>query len=319
MKEIKEKHIKIPVKQKSASFAPALKYKVVSDEELKFTKAKAFEFLELKTFEGERSVRENHVQFLFDEWAAGRFLWQNIILASAKVEGTDEHYRINGQHTCWMRVNVAERYEPLDANCRIMVYSVPTMEQLRSLYSAFDRGAPRTVGHISRVLLMGGKSVEGFRPSLINQLMAGFKIFFAPDGWKRQHMAVNEWCGMIENNYSTMFNIVGRYLANHADDAKYVKRAAVTAAMFATFEKNVQASDEFWAPVFHGIGLEKKTDPRWQLRRYLDTHGHNIKGSNIKVSQEEMYCVCVQLWNHWRDETEVSTVKPSTTRQKAKA
>ena len=62
-----EQQIKVPVKQRSASFSPPLKYKIASDEEINLTKARAFQFLELKTFEGERPVRERHVQFLFDD------------------------------------------------------------------------------------------------------------------------------------------------------------------------------------------------------------------------------------------------------------
>ena len=68
--------IKVTVKQRVNTFAPALKYKIISDEEINLTKAKAYEFLELKSFSGERAVREQHVQFLFDEYTSSRFLWQ---------------------------------------------------------------------------------------------------------------------------------------------------------------------------------------------------------------------------------------------------
>lgn len=313
----REKPIKVPVKQKSSSFSPALKYKIISDDEVEFTKAKAFAFLELKTFDGERTVRERHVQFLFDEWAAGRFLFQNVILASARL-GNDE-YRINGQHTCWMRVNVPERNEPLKSTIRCMVYSVATEDQLRSLYSAFDRGAPRTVGHISRVLMMGGTTADGIPPALINQLIAGFKVYFTPDKWKREQMSINDWIGMIESNFSTNFGLVGRFLASHCAEARFSKRSSVIAAMLTTFEKNVKAAEEFWVPVLNGVNLQSKTDPRYQLRRYLDSHGHSIMGGMDKVSQEEMFCVCITQWNHWRDGNSVTTVKPVNTRPKVRA
>jgi len=304
----KEREIKVPVKQKSSSFASQLKYKVVSDTEVDFTKEKAFEFLELKTFDGERPVRERHVQFLFDEWAAGRFLWQNIILASARCEGLE--YRINGQHTCWMRVNVPERQEPLKVRARIMVYSVENSDQLRGLYSAFDRGAPRTQGHLSRVLLIDTKAVDGIPVGLINQLISGFRVFFAPKDSKQRAMSINDWCGLIQNNYSDLFCISGRFLALHASEAPWVKRAAVIGAMMATFGKNIKASEEFWTPVFNGVGLQTKSDPRYQLRRYLETHGHDVASTNIvKVSPEEMFCVSVNLWNHWRRGGSVTTVK----------
>lgn len=297
------------VKHKSGSFAPQLKYKVLSDEEIEFTKEKAYAFLELETFDGERAVRERHVQFLFDEWAAGRFLWQNIILASARCEGKE--YRINGQHTCWMRVNVPERNEPLKVKARLMVYAVDDKDQLRSLYSAFDRGAPRTAGHIGRVLMIDSPAVQGISVGYINRMLAGFRLWFSPNDTKRRSMSINDWCGLIQNNYSTLFSVVGQFMAMHVHDAVWAKRASVIAGMLATFEKNVKASEEFWTPVFNGVALQTKSDPRYQLRRYMETHGHDVASSSAitKVSPEEMYYVCVNMWNHWRAGTSVSNVK----------
>ncbi len=313
-----EKRIKIPVKQRSASFSPALKYKIMKDEEIAFTKEKAFEFLELKTFEGERSVREGHVQFLFDEYCSGRFLWQNVILASAKLPNGDV-FRINGQHTCWMRVNVPEKNEPLGVKARSMTYSVSTEEQLRSLYSAFDRGAPRSTGHIAKVIMLGGKTIEGIPPTMIGLLIAGFKLYFSDEKWKRERTSINEWIGMIEANYSTLVGLTGRFMSMHLYDCTFAKRSSVMASMYFTFEKNVEASTEFWTAVLSGIGLETKTDPRWQLRKYLETHGHSIMSGLDRVSQEEALCVCLTQWNHWREGNSVTTVKPVNARPKIRA
>lgn len=317
--EVADKHlIKVNVKQKVNSFSPPLKYKILADEEIRFTKAKAYEFLELRTFEGERPVRERHVQFLFDEYAAGRFLWQNVLLASAKLPNGDE-YRINGQHTCWMRVHVQEKDEPLNAVVRAMSYSVNDEHQLRQLYSAFDRGAPRTVGHVGKVLLMGTKVVDGIPSSLINQVLAGFKIHFSSDAAKRNATSIEDWCSIIENNHATNFNVVGRYTAQHERDVRWVKRASVIAAMLSTFEKNVEASDNFWAPVLNGLGLDKKNDPRYQLRKYLQEHGNTTHGGMIPTSSEEMYSVCIQMWNHFRDGTSITVVKPPIERPRVKS
>jgi len=316
---MEEKQIKVPVKQKNSTFSPPLKYKLLSDEQVNLTKARAYQSLESKTFEGERAVRERHVQFLFDEWSSNRFMWQNIILASAKVAGEPEEYRINGQHTCWMRVNVHERYEPLDCKVRCTVYSVADEDQLRQLYSVFDRGAPRTSGHIGTVILLGSDAAEGVGRYLFSLLISGFKQWWSPTKWKREQMSVNDWCGMIDNNYPVLFNTVGRYLGIHMEASRWMKRSSITAALFATFDKNVKASDEFWAPVFSGIDLKSKTDARYQLREYLMSHGHSIVGGLVKVSQEEMFCVCCNLWNHWRDGKPVSSVKAVYDRPKLKA
>lgn len=313
-----EPQIKVPVKQRASSFCPPLKYKVISDEEINLTKEAAFRFLELITFPGERPVRERHVQFLFDEWSANRFLWQNIIIASAKIAGREEEYRINGQHTCWMRVNVPERYEPLDCRVRVMCYQVADDEQLRTLYSVFDRGAPRTHGHIGNVLLMGSPCARGVPVRVLPALIAGFKLYWAQE--KSRILSINEWCGIIENNYSVIFNVTGRWFGDNGWKMAFIRRKAVVAAMFFTFEKNVEASAEFWGRVCDGMNFSSKTDPRYQLRNYLLTHGHSDeRGPIAKVGYEEMLCVCLNLWNHWRSGDEITTVKSVSERPKVKS
>lgn len=292
------REIKVPVKQRETSFSDPLKYKILVDQEVQFTKPKAFEFLELKTFEGERAVRERHVQYLYDEWIAGRFLWQNIMLASAKLG--QETYRVNGQHTCWMRVNIPDKFEPVKAPIREMLYQVSDQEQLRALYAAFDRNATRSVGHVSKVMLMNTRAANEIPPSYISKLIPGFRIFFAPD-WSAYNASAPDLVGLIEKSYEQLFNLVGRWFGIHYSDAIFMRRAAVIGAMFATFEKNIKSSDEFWSPVANGLNLKDKTDARWQLRRFLESHGHSIVKGMEKVSQEELYCVCLNAWNNWRE------------------
>jgi DNA-directed RNA polymerase subunit M/transcription elongation factor TFIIS len=294
---------------------------VVDDDEINFTKTRAFQFLELKTFEGERPVRERHVQFLYDEWVSGRFLWQNIMLASARMPNGDE-FRINGQHTCWMRVAIDERYEPVQAAVvRAMVYQVKDEAGLRHLYSAFDRGAPRTVAHVGKVLLIGSRCTDGVPPSMINAMIAGFKVYLSPNRIKRDSIPIDELASMIEAKHGVNFNLVARYSTQHLSESKLVKRASVLGAMLATFEKNVQASDDFWTPVFNGLSLDKKTDPRYALRKFLEKHGNLSawqKPTMEHSSQEEMFCTCLSCWNHWRTGSEVTVLKPSVMRPKIK-
>jgi len=312
------------VKQRAASFCPPLKYKIISDEDINLTKEAAFRYLELDKFLGEREVRERHVQFLFDEWSANRFLWQNVIVASAKIVGGDTEYRINGQHTCWMRVCVPERLEPLDCRVRAMVYSVQDQEQLRTLYSVFDRGAPRSSDHIGKVILLGTKAADGIQSRFLSLLISSFRIFWNPESRsadiaRRTPLSMNDWCGIIENNYSLIFNTVGRWISNRGIEGNsWAKRSSVIGAMFFTFEKNVEASDEFWGRVLDGVNLTTQSDPRWQLRNYLMTHGHSLTSGLEKVGQEDMLRVCLNLWNHWREGKQLTVVKNVNERPKAK-
>jgi hypothetical protein len=312
------------VEERTRTFCPPLKYKIISDGEINLTKAAAYRYLELERFQGEREVRERHVQFLFDEWKSNRFLWQNVIIASAKISGGDTEFRINGQHTCWMRVQVNERYEPLDCRVRSMVYQVQNQEQLRTLYSVFDRGAPRSVNHIGKVILSGTAAADGVQTNILSLLISAFKIFWNPESKsaelaRRVPLSMNDWCGIIDNNYSVIFNTVGRWASSRGVQSNsWAKRAAVVAAMFFTFEKELEAADEFWGRVMDGVNLTTKGDPRWQLRNYLMTHGHSLASGLEKVGQEDMLRVCLNLWNHWRDGQQVTVVKNINERPKAK-
>jgi len=190
---------------------------------------------------------------------------------------------------------------------------------LRTLYSVFDRGAPRTAGHIGTVLLLGSEASAGVGKYLFTLLISGFKMWWSPTKWKRETMGINDWCGMIDNNYPTLFNMVGRFTALHLEASRWMKRASIVGAMFATFDKNVKGSEEFWGTVFSGIDLKSKTDPRYQLRDYLMTHGHSSMIGPMKVSQDEMYCVCLTQWNHWREGKSVTVVKGVSERPKVKS
>lgn len=310
----KDENIKVPVKRRITGFAKPLDYKILNDKMVNLSKKLAFTFLEQETFSGERAVRETHVQFLFDEWTAGRFLWHHVLIATAELNGAT--YRINGQHTCWMRVNIPQDAEPVPANCRVIDYKVETMDQLRALYSAFDRNAPRTVGHVSRVMLTDTAAGREIIAAVVSQCVAGFKMFFAED-WRHANANPSELTAIISNNYSELFNIVGRFIQIHRQDHPFVRRAAVAAAMMATFSKAVKASDDFWGPVCDGVALDKKNDARYQLRQFMLTHGHTSTAAGLqKINAEELYRICIQVWNRWRKGEEVFAIKPVDERPK---
>lgn len=294
------------IKVRSASFASPVEYKIATDEQINLTKTEAFRFLEMQTFDGERKVRDLHVQYLMDEWNGGRFLWHHVMLGIAVLDGVN--YRINGQHTCWMRVNIPQASEPVKATVRCITYKVQSSEQLRSLYSVFDRNAPRNASHIAKVMLGDTPAGRSIPRGYIGQLVGGFRLFFSEREDNR--MSIDEMVGMISKNYEALFSVVGQYYTTHYSDHEFIRRQAVIAAMFSTFSKAVQKSEEFWSPVFNGIALTTKTDARYQLRNYLLTHGHSTKRGDLeKVSKEDAYRTCVNAWNKYRAGEAVSILR----------
>ena len=318
---MKKETIKIPVRTRSTSFCDPIQFKILQDTEINLTRKRAFDFLEAEPFEGERLVREGHVQHLYDEVCAGRFVWHHVMLALAMLKGRT--YRINGQHTCWMRVNIPESQDPGKCMVRQIVYEVPDEDGLRGLYSTFDRNAPRTAQHIGRVMIMGHECGANLPPTYIGGLIAGFRVFWcgnANNAHLRGRMSVDEIVGLIGKNYGQLFGAVGLFYQAHAREAAWVRRAAVLGAMFATFEKSVELSNEFWTPVVSGIGLPEKNDPRYQLRRWIETHTQSSGNAlGVKTSTEENYRVCVNCWNKWRSGDTMDIVRTPDSRPKAKA
>lgn len=305
-----KKNIKIPVKKKATLIAEPLKYKILKEGPVDLTKKKAYEFLELETFQGERPIREGHVQFLYDEVASGRFLWHNVTIAAAVLDNIT--YRINGQHTCWMRVNVEGSEDLKEHIVTERLYKVNDSEQLRSLYSAFDRNAPRSIGHISTVVLMDTDAGRDIPPSSIRCGVSGFRLWWSGGSkFNRETMNMNEVLEIIKQNYPAIFSSVCQFVRVHWDDHFFVRRSPVVAALFATFDKNVKASMEFWEPVATGLSLENKSDPRFALRNFLIEHSLTLVKGNKKVGAETMYRICINAWNSWRKGESVTHFKPS--------
>ena len=300
---------------KKTSIAERLEYKILSDEDVNLNKKKAYDFLELETFEGERPVREAHVQFLYDEFKSGRFLWHNVSIASAKLG--DKVFRINGQHTCWMRVCIPDAEDPKDATVRHLEYKVQSGGQLRALYSAYDRGAPRTVGHLGKVLLIGTTVVEGVWPTAIPKLLAGYRMWTDEKSWRFSagNASIAEVTSRVSKLHPDLFNMVGNfYRLNFDFGPRVIQRAAVIGAMFATFDKNVKGSIEFWEAVIKGLGFSGTRDPRYVLKNWLDEHGHSYYGKGSKpVSAETSFRTCLLCWNHWRQGNEMHKINPPKT------
>lgn len=277
-----------------------IKYKVIRDEGIILTKPLAFEFLELDTFPGERQVNERHVQALFNQWAAGRFIWEHVIISTAK--WAKNVYRINGQHTCWMRVNVPRDIKP---EVRLIEYEVPDEEHLRALYCVFDRAKSRTPQHIIKASLVGTTTAAELWPSTLGTMAAGFKMW----QWQKDDerlVEASDIVTLVEGPFNNLFRVVGVAWQELYDQWSPIRRAAVIGAMFATFEVSAKASLEFWHGVGTGLNLPDKSDARYQLRRWLDTHTQSFKAQK-PVSNEETYRVCINAWNRWRKGDKVLT------------
>ena len=275
----------------------ALDVELVSERSVSLNAEYAEKHLDLPRFRGERDIAEGHVQYLHDQMATGNFNPRLVILARAEWDGVI--YGINGQHTCWAVIAMPGDFS---IQVREQRYRVKSAEQLRKLYSTFDRSMARTDSHISLVHLVDMPEVSGVAPSVIKLLVPGFRMWKIEDDRERRRYAPEQIATLIRNEHSEVFRRVAKFWAENANH-KHLKRQPVYAAMFAIFDrdkKNVDA-ETFWKTVADGVNVEAKTDPRYQLREFLNSIAIKAnEGKKRIVDSEEVFRICVSAWNKWR-------------------
>ena len=265
-------------------------------QDVRFSEAYSIEFLELNIFHGEHDVIIPHVQELVDEFHANRFLWSLVVIAKCWLAGV--LYRINGQHTAWMRLSLSKdhpffrgEHEP---TVREVVYQVDTMEQLRSLYAAFDKNRPRTRPHLTKLMLVDREEMEGLAPDSFNSLVGGLRVWLYPGAEHNRRLQPNAMLSIIKGQYGELFQTVGKYYKEHRTEYRYLRRTGIIAALFATFYADPVKALEFWGPVITGVGITNADDPRLRLRHYYDTTGQ-VGDAAI----EGHYRVSIRAWNKW--------------------
>lgn len=323
MNKVKEPTVK--VKTVGIPKAESIKYRLASDQMVNLTRTKAFEILEYDTFSAERPVSEHWVQYLYNEWLAGRFLWHKaeiahgVLMEKDPVDGTMKPhiYRINGQHTCWMRVNIPKDKEPPVCKVRQLIYECDDMIGLREIYSVFDRNKSRTNSHITKVLLVESSSCSFIPQSYLNNLIAGMRLWLFEGQWDRTFKGnPQEMAAIIQTQYPDLFRIVGQFFQVKYTEWPSIRRSGVVAALFATFHKAGGLAAQFWENICSGVGFEAKEDPRLQLRLFCDTHSQHVSSKNNIVGAEDLYRICINCWNRWRKGEKVGVVRTTETRVK---
>ena len=292
-----------------------LVYEIQSDRMVTLTKSLCTTYLNLTPFPGERRVAENNTQHLVDEITSQTFNPSNVTLASAWFK--DVHYKINGQHTCWSWLLVKKA---LPYSVRRVVYRVASMEQLKLLYNSFDRNRPRSDNFSLAVLLNETPASQDLWPAMLVVYAQGLKFWLAGDDRsKLRRMSASQVSQLVKDEYSTLFRAVGLFLQK---DSNYfrpgMRRAAVVAAMFATFAKNSRQAVKFWQPVADGLGLTDKGDPRYRLREVLErsvSHASSARGrerERMYLAPEETYRIAIGCWNAWRGEESMQATPRAT-------
>jgi len=295
---------------------------LVKRTEIVLTREKAAELLKLTEFVAERSLKTQHVADLQKQMVRGLFRPEHVILSTAYCQENKHTYRMNGQHCCWAILNLPTDINP---NYRISLfhYKCKTLEDVRILYSTFDRNFARSATTVVNSILLGREGYEQYDQKALNLIVAGFSMWKWESYNERMRFDIDARCYIMDTEYYQLAHRILDFLQEHGQMRRHIRRASVTAAMFETFQKCAADAVRFWESVTTGVGFESRKDPRLKLKEYLDHSSISMKGvgNSLRksVGQEDMYRTCVKAWNKYRSGEECSHLQLNQkNRQRAK-
>jgi hypothetical protein len=278
--------------------ADKITYELKSRRQEKFTMELASKFIEMETFVGERPLKDDHVAFLYREAKAGRFLHDLANLASCLCKWDGVERRLNGQHTSWMRTFMPKRWCP---PITVLRFAVDREEDYRSLYASFDRNSPRSNREVVGAECKGTEKFEAVPSPLLFPLASGLRLWTASG--KRDRRPIDEIVDLMKSQFYNLTLNVSAFMSTMSPSTAphMYRRAPVTGAMFATFNKSQAEATRFWTLVRDGGG--SAGFPPLVLMKWLTKTAMNAAKdtrSRQNVGREEMYCSCITAWNAFR-------------------
>ena len=232
--------------------------------------------------------------------------------ASAICKETGGLYRVNGKHTSTMLAST----DPLpEFYATVEEYECDTLEDVAKLYATFDSAMQ---GRTARDIYL---SFAGTVPELkytsaqvIGIVVAGIDLHLRSG--VEQHNKDVKGATPAERAERLLDHVDftcwvqsilscdegGQDHSNTRLRAKHLRRAAVVAAMLATWGKNKTDATKFWQAVRDETGATPELPDR-KLARYLLTVGVDAGSRSTgrkPVGSREVYIKCLHAWNAWR-------------------
>lgn len=272
--------------------------KRLEDKPVEMNLKLAEEVLSLHDFAADRKMDMNHVARLKSAMERGTFIPDLVQLITCQCKGTT--YRLNCQHVAAARLQMPKEYR---CPIRHIRYSAKTENDVRRLYASIDRGKPRNKATVVTSYLFETPEWAGFGRHVIGWISEGLSLWL----WQSKHVRTfrdgDDRAFLLMTDYLDLGRKVGRFIQSHQNNViKFLRRAPVIAAMFATFQKDEQAATQFWSSIAEGAGFTSSEDPRRVLRDGLMQASlkQGAGGTKRAAESEEMYRWCVNQWNSWR-------------------
>lgn len=291
-------------------------FTLVSSKKVPFTLKLAQEVVDMPEFVGERPMKVNDALHLGVEMEDGLFCYEDVIIQVCRCKYDGVTRRVNGQHTCVARSMFGEKL-PNGSVPKVTynVYEVETEADFRLLYAKKDRGIARTPTDISRSRLVGTPEYGDVPESVVRMLAPGYKAWVC-NGVYAAAPTTDEACDALLTHHCRLGQKVVPLIHQICNDrdVTFLKRAAITGAIFATCDKCHRDSVDFWDAVITGLNFTDKRDPRkvlrdWQASQILKTGTHTSAGARKTCSQEACLRGCLLAWNAFREGRTLNSIR----------
>jgi len=290
-------------------------FTVLTSERIPFTQEKAAELEFMEEFIGERPLRDTHCIYLAEEMEKGTFLWHEASLAVAYCVWDNCYRRANGHHTC-VAYGLFDKMRTLP-EILLTVYKVRTEEEFRRLYSKFDRIAPRTRVHVGNIRLLNTPEFAGVTETTLKKVLQGF------NSWQNNKVPIDESADRllgVDNALAhKVIPSIKAVLGNK--QSSFLNRAPVHGAMFVTYGKALQDSQDFWDAVISGLNFSSTHDPAKVLRDWIITYviKKSTAANKAVVTHEMILRACILAFNKFRKGEKMHVIKVSQTTRRPKA
>lgn len=281
----------------------------------------ATDFLNLPEFSSDRPLDNGHVVRLLTAMKRGTFLPEQVMLISCTLATTGKEFRMNGQHTCWARLEMDAKYRCPIQHLR---YRAETENDMRRLYASIDRMKARTTGNVVCSYLYDTPEWKAFSKRTLMKLAEALAFWLWDEDHERGKHDGDDRAYLLMTDHYQLGQKVAKFVEeSKGTNTQHIRRRPVIAAMMATFSKSTPASIEFWTAVRDGTGMGNKGDPRLVLRNNLVTTsiGVGVGATTDKKSagSEEVYRWCVFAWNAFRRGDQVKILKAPLNADRPKA
>lgn len=279
----------------------------------------ATQILEMIEFSPDRPLDNNHVLKLLTAMKRDTFLPEQVQIIVCTCAG--KQYRMNGQHTCWARLEMDAKYR---CPIQLLRYSAKTENDMRRLYASIDRHKGRTTGNVVCSYLFETPEWKGYSKKTLTKLAEALSFWLWDTDHQRSLHDGDERAYLLMTDHYALGQKVAKFVEeSRGVNASHVRRRPTVAAMLATFQKDYKQAVDFWTAVRDGTGFGNKHDPKLVLRNALTQCSINIgRGATDdkkSVSSEEIYRWCIYAWNAHRRGDVVKQLKAPLSSDRPKA